>query len=347
MFWRSGLRSIVIPDGIEIIRNSAFECCWFLEKPEFGRDSVLRIIAERAIEGTSLMSLSFADSLLIIRARAFSNRLQPFSVVFASESQHQAIGSSVFYNSGITSINIPEHLEVMPVGAFESSDLTNVVFSQRSRLRRIEDRAFAGCRHVRPFRLPDSGVFIGNDAFCKCLSLTESPIGPASQLVELADNAFCGSGMPFIVIPPTTQLQEGEEDGWSPPFYRFGDNDIPELPVPSRWPSTSIDDDDWPILRYADDVKVISRANVPNSAVKIILKFGINSRLQGIESRAFYTSNLREVRIPKSVEILGSFAFGCTDTLESVTFESESHLRKISSWCFTACRVRFMSFPDS
>jgi hypothetical protein len=71
-----------------------------------------------------------------------------------------------------------------------------------------------------------------------------------------------------------------------------------------------------------------------------------SSRIE-IEESCFAHSLLNSITIPRSVQLIGRFAFfGCT-SLELVMFEAESHLKTIEDSCYCQCAMKFIAIPRS
>jgi hypothetical protein len=76
--------------------------------------------------------------------------------------------------------------------------------------------------------------------------------------------------------------------------------------------------------------------------------FGFDSRLRIIEHHAFFTSGLRSICIPRTVEVIGREAFSCCGQLTSVVFESDSRLRRIErSAFFLSSKLTSICIPES
>jgi hypothetical protein len=75
--------------------------------------------------------------------------------------------------------------------------------------------------------------------------------------------------------------------------------------------------------------------------------FEKESRLKIIEDRAFLSSGLRRIAIPKNVEIIGSSSFfGCKELTE-VVFEENKCLREIGAHAFNSCGIAKIVIPSS
>lgn len=172
-FARSGLQSMVIPDGVEEIGYAAFYHCDDLAEVVIP-DSVRKIEAS-AFEQTAWLSdwrqngsedyLVVGDGILL----AYKGNGGEVSI----PSGVKSIGAEVFKDrSDITGVNLPDSIEVVGEAAFAGcGSLTTL--EGGNNLRKISDRAFAGCPIV-DLHIPASVEEIGLRAFDSTGSSTES-----------------------------------------------------------------------------------------------------------------------------------------------------------------------------
>lgn len=82
------------------------------------------------------------------------------------------------------------------------------------------------------------------------------------------------------------------------------------------------------------------------------VRFGHSSSLKRIGKQAFHWGRedacpLTEIRIPRSVEILGDECFRCCMSLSKVTFDEASSLKSIGVSAFRCCSLVSIRIPDS
>lgn len=140
--WCENLKSIVIPNSVTTIGESAFE-------------------------HTGLSNINIPESVTEIGNRAFlaCNSLKEARL---SESV-QRIGAAAFYwCANLESVNIPESVRYIGASAFERcSSLKTVTISADT----ICNAAFLGCKGLTDVRLGDSVRYIDRAAFADCKSL--------------------------------------------------------------------------------------------------------------------------------------------------------------------------------
>lgn len=146
------IKSVVLPDGIEYIGNSAFSGC------------------------SKLISISLPNSLTFIGAYCFSDckMLEYINIPDKVES----IGKYGFcrcYN--IKSVRLPETLSYLGGSVF--SDCISLEAVQINAEIAIPERAFYNCFGLKRVLISERVLSIGNEAFYNCTQLSE---------LELSDN---------------------------------------------------------------------------------------------------------------------------------------------------------------
>jgi hypothetical protein len=88
-----------------------------------------------------------------------------------------------------------------------------------------------------------------------------------------------------------------------------------------------------------------SESKKPVHFRRVIICMGALCFVRTIRSRAFSSSSLTSIVIPRTVEIIGSECFRSCESLSSVSFESDSLLRRIESEAFSSMQLMFVSLP--
>ena len=83
--------------------------------------------------------------------------------------QVTVIGNSAFRNCSLTSVSLPETIEVIDDNAFERSGLSEITFPKS--LKKIGKEAFYCCSHIKTLIIPDGVETIGNMAFANMNNL--------------------------------------------------------------------------------------------------------------------------------------------------------------------------------
>lgn len=163
------LQSIVLPDGLQLIRDRAFLSCSGLSSVTLPNG--LQTIGEAAFLGCkSLSSVTLPDGLQTIGKEAFADCYSLSSVSFPDGLQ--TIDYEAFKNSSsLTSVSLPEGLKTIGSHAFYNcSSLTSVFLPDG--LQTIDYSAFEGCSSLTSVSLPEGLQTIGASAFKYCESLT-------------------------------------------------------------------------------------------------------------------------------------------------------------------------------
>ena len=184
-----GVKTVILPDSLEIIDYNAFKDCSALATVDFG--SGVGDIRGSAFENCgSLTSVTFPDSLDGIGIGAFKNCTSLATVTFGSGLED--IDCNAFENCGVTSLVFPDSLELIDEYAFsDCGSLTYVDFGDG--VKEIGQGAFEGCILLGTVVLPASLGELYEEAFAGCSSLRTvvfSGEGPE----EIGSEAFYGCG---------------------------------------------------------------------------------------------------------------------------------------------------------
>lgn len=170
--------TFVIPDGVEVIGQDAFENCKNLTSVKIPNG--VTSIGFGAFYGCKgLTDVTIPDSVTDIGVHAFG------------------------YCSSLKSVTIPDGVTRIEINAFhDCSSLTSVTIPDS--VTSIRDSAFAYCGSLASIRIPDSVTSIGNYAFYSCHSLKSITIG--NGVKTIGDQAFqyC-SGLTSVTIPDSVK----------------------------------------------------------------------------------------------------------------------------------------------
>jgi hypothetical protein len=108
------------------------------------------------------------------------------------------------------------------------------------------------------------------------------------------------------------------------------------------------------LIRYIGDdseivigreVEIISTGCFYNCESFCEITFEFGSKLQRIETQAFYGTNLKMIHIPSSVECIGDECFEFSNSLCEITFGCESALREIGDHAFSVPSLKRINLP--
>ena len=192
-----GCRSSIIPEGISMIEESAFEGC-------VGQTSIVmpegvKEIGRDAFSGcTGLTNIVIPDSVTEINGGAFFGCTSLTSIVIpkgVTEIGESAFGGCV----GLTSVVMPKSVTKIGWGAFKDcTSLTSIVIPKG--ITEIGESAFSGCTGLTGVVIPEGVTEISMNVFRDCTGLTGVVIPEGVK--EIGYGAFSGcTGLTNIVIP--------------------------------------------------------------------------------------------------------------------------------------------------
>lgn len=223
----TSLRSVVIPNSVKYIREwafyndqkldninltsvqtigrEAFKNCTNLKSIEMKE---IYAIGVSAFEGCSALEKVDLTTLRNTGARAFKDCTNLKNVTLTENTK---LSYAMFVNSGITSIDIYEKVEIpawcfakcqnlqnvnihndlvsIGVGAFsECSNLTD--FNMEKTVLKISEQAFYASSKLEKITLPNNEVTLGNYCFYQCTSLTEVVFQENTKIEKIEGSIF-------------------------------------------------------------------------------------------------------------------------------------------------------------
>lgn len=303
-FWRlygtdeNPFESIVIPEGVTILREGAFTQCNNLI--DVSLPSTLKEIENAVFSNCSKLTHINLDAVTHIGEQAFlgCSSLQTIELPETLES----IGNSCFWRSGLTSIEIPARVTTLGTDVFRETPLRSAILPEG--LTNIPIRSFYECSYLSSVQLPESLKSIGQDAFRNCDALINI-IFPHG-LNEIGGFAFGGcDGLESISLPAS----------------------ITNLATNCFWECTS--------LRTAEILSE-NLTSLPDhmfSNCRALRTVTLPESLREIDEYCFSNcEHLSDITLPERLEVIGRSAFyGCT-SLESINFPES--LTKIEGYAF-------------
>lgn len=224
----TGLKTIVVPEGVEIIGDDAFWQCSSLQQVSLPQISLKFLGREAFRDCSSLQEISLPEGIDEIRSWTFydctslvslsipeSVKKIAYDVVYNTpllkNSQYLTNGMVIIDDCLVATnkawlssvVSIPENVRLIAQDAFMNTYITEVHLPEGIRM--IDFRTFSGCKNLKNIQIPLGVTKIGEQAFSSCSSLTnvELPEG----ITEIGEDAFswCRS-LESINIPESTTL---------------------------------------------------------------------------------------------------------------------------------------------
>ncbi len=304
-----------LPESIKNIKENAFSDCTNLEYVDFPQQ--LEIISDYAFYNcNSLKDIEFPEGLLEIGEYAFRNC------------------------NSLTKLVISKNITTIGVGAFiECSNVSILSFEKNSKLKKIDNSAFADCNKIESAVIPAEVEVIGGMAFGfhRTTSeidslLTNFAFEENSKLKRMGNDVFFGCDSLIKINIPSSVEELGSG------IFQHCPN-IEEINVDANNKYyTSIDgvlyNKEVSTLICYPQAKKGNTYTMPNTVVLIkyaalwdCLKLeyiNLSNTLVKIENRAFDGCRyLKEIFIPNSVKEIGQLNFYTCDRLSRITFENQ------------------------
>ena len=203
-----GAFNINIPQNVTTIGSKAFQQCRAMTSVvipagvetltgTFYECSSLEKVAFE--EGSKLKSLNNVSNIGVFYATAVTSIDLPDSL--------EVIGDYCFFNCKFTSIEIPATVISIGIGAFRSPSIEKVIFAKGSQLKEIRRNAFDNCSKLQSIVLPEGLTTIGQEAFKQTSAL--SYISIPSTVTTIERGAFyltCPVAVNLSALPDQTSV---------------------------------------------------------------------------------------------------------------------------------------------
>jgi hypothetical protein len=160
MFYKcTQLETVTFPSTLKAIEDFAFYGCEALKQIDLNRCKVLEVIGTSAFEGCkSMAGLVIPDAVIAIEEAAFLGCQGLETVEFPGDSQLEVLGSHAFKDcEKIKSIILPEQLKHIGISCFYSCKKLFEIHLPRE-LETVGEYAFFGCNALEKINLPNKKI---------------------------------------------------------------------------------------------------------------------------------------------------------------------------------------------
>lgn len=348
-FSRTGLSSVVIPQNVIEVENSAFSECLKLESVKF--NDFTEKIGNKVFYGcSSLKTVRLSNGLKTLGNSVFDecNKLEAINI--SASNKYYASDNGILYTGGKKKLikyppSNPDTFFEIPVSVTE-----------------IEEGAFSDCRYLDEFKLehtngefevedgilfdetksvliqyplgktldtytvPDSVRKIGTKAFKG--ALISGYINISYNVSEIGEYAFDNCPGLEAIYTNNTNRHYTSEDGV---LYNIDKTELIKYPNKKAdkfvVPNTvriikkgAFKDSPIKFAVLGDNVEKIEESAFENSKLETI---EFNENLKKIYTRAFAKTPLKTINLPKTVDNIGSYTFEDCQFLSDITLNSQ------------------------
>lgn len=174
----TSLKTVILPETLNTIGNSAFAMCTNLE--EINIPANVRTLGRWMFEGCNqLAEVTLPGGITDIPA-------------------------SAFYGCGIESINIPS--SVNSIGAWAFSECRKLESANiPSGVTVLDEGLFAYCDNFQNISWHDNITSIGNDVFCVCTKFANKNLTLPAKVISIGARAFSFTGVTSVKLPQGLQ----------------------------------------------------------------------------------------------------------------------------------------------
>ena len=282
------LQSVEIPDSVTEIDKYAFYKCEKLEAVKLPAN--LNTLGYRAFMNCSALSSVAIPKTLEEASTPFKGCGKLYTATI--ESGAKKVCATLFEESGVENVTIPDTVEKIEGEAFDDCDNMKSIEIPDS-VTEIERYAFYSCEKLETVKLPTKLYTLGYRAFMNCSALSSVAI---PKTLEEASTPFKGCGNLYTVT-----IESGAKKVCATLFEESGVENV------------TIPDTVEKIEHGAfDDCINIKSIEIPDSVTEI-------------ERNAFYgCKNLEKIEFPANLKTMGYAAFSNCSKLKNIYFHGSA-----------------------
>ena len=299
------LESITLPSTLKSIEFRTFWRCWDLRNIDLGG---VESIGQSAFEEcSSLTSIELPDQLKTIGYRCFYNSgltsiTIPEGVTFETESI-ESKNASTFYNCrSLQTVTLPQNMTEIYIYMFQSCQSLSKINIPES-VTKIGTGAFADCKSLQTISLPNGLTVIESKAFAGCSELKEITI--PETLISIEESGFENCRSLTDIILPSGLRHIGRS--------AFSISGLKEITIPNvvegMGPSCFYGCHSLETVIFSE-LSVTRIEQQTFDGCDKLSHVTLPQNLEFIGTRAFSNcSSLKHISLPETLEWIGSHAF--------------------------------------
>jgi hypothetical protein len=350
--WCHSLESVVLPEGLQYIRNGAFENCRSLATVEL--PAGLTNLGRSFVGCPNLVSVYLApgiDASFAISGGAFADSrnlsfyTDPADTVFRTLLSGKLLAKNttvMFASPGVAGeLSLPSNItEIAPSVFSNNANLTRVILP--AELQTIGYGAFQNCAALQSLSWPSTAAnpTLGSNAFSRCTALTSIDLPSALTSIESSTFSGCGA-LTAITLPSSLERIDGGA---------FESAGLATLTLPAT--VETIGEYAFGNCAALQSVSWLSTAANPTLGSNAFMRctaltsIDLPSALTSIESDTFSGCGaLTAITLPSSLASIANNAFANTGL---ATLSLPAAVRDIGNTAFQNCRdLRWVKWPAS
>lgn len=332
--------TVIVPEGITIIGSNVFA----------NKSNVIKVVLPEGLktietnaffECAGLKKISIPESVEIIEAQAFFGCKMLKKVHLPKNLKHLDVDA--FTDSGIESVDLPEHPEYVGARTFSNSKLNQVtipanfpltmaMFKACKKLEtvifegtdvKVPEMCFQFCENLKNIDIRAIKT-VGRDGFSGCKSL-DFDVLPKD--IRVKDGAFSGCGIKRITVEDLNSIENANEV-----FYEC--HQLTEAVIEVRGANIPQDTKEIPPALFSHC-----------TSLEKVLFTGMTGKITSIGYDAFEFTALKEFEVPENVTEIDNMAFFKATQLTEITLPKK--LRTIGRQAFSESGLENITLPDS
>ncbi|MBO5409910.1 MAG: leucine-rich repeat domain-containing protein, partial [Clostridia bacterium] len=287
----SGIDSVTVPEGTKEIDSGAFSYCEALSSVTLP-DSLERIGMFAFLKTPFFNNEANRENGVLYCGKNLLDVNSDYTGELVIKHGTRLIADDAASCKNITSVSMPNTLEIIGHGAFSSTDLTSVYIP--SSVTTLIGATFSSCNGLVNVTIPETVKTVGGSVFYNCENLESVEI--KAKISEIAERAFADCPKLTNVTLPDTVTKIGEcAFEWS--------NSLETLVLPD---GVEIIDE-----QAFYDARKLTNINLPES-------------LTSIGYQAFSGTNINNITIPANVTFIDESAFSDTKNLTDFSVDEKN-----------------------